>query len=283
MAKVTNKQWCDMMNRIHSGRSSLTQEAQKLGISLDELIAMGDETHKGGENERWKEWMQTKRESSKRDKQQMRPRKKKPVTISVPASAPVLEPVVSTPADSMEELLHRKEELQNEVLDCASSLEKKEKILKFRQEALADVMNVLEKVQVAVENAKSDVDEAQQAVQRAEKQKKMVQEELKAVEEEIQKKQVYLVAPWYSGKFPEFGTFFSTVEMEGVTLQNVPEEYLPEASLEGVLLFDFVPDYKKARVFCGLVAKHELEETHYQLLVSDERVKELLKMYIGRK
>ena len=78
------------------------------------------------------------------------------------------------------------------------------------------------------------------------------------------------------------GTFFSTVEMEGVTLQNVPEEYLPEASLEGVLLFDFVPDYKKARVFCGLVAKYELEETPYKLLVSDERVKALLKMHIGK-
>ena len=75
MAKLTNKDWCDLMNRIHSGRSCLTLEAQKYDLSLDELIAMGDKAHTGGNAEREKEWNQTKRESSKRDKQMARPRK----------------------------------------------------------------------------------------------------------------------------------------------------------------------------------------------------------------
>ena len=70
--------------------------------------------------------------------------------------------------------------------------------------------------------------------------------------------------------------------MEGVEKLEVSEDYLPAASVEGILLFDYVPDYRKARLFAGLVAQFELEENPYKLLVSDERVKELLKMYIGK-
>ena len=309
MAKITNQEWYDLMNRIHSGRSCLTQEAQKLEITLDELIAMGDETHKGGDNEKWKEWCKTKRESSKRDKKMARPRKmRKPAITSVsapaqelapapdpapaPALAPEPAPAPAAPADRMEELLHKREKLQRQNADCASFLEKAEAILDIRQGGLADAKAVLEKAKKALSAAVTAVAESETsvkiatiAVQQAQAQQAQAQQELRGVEQAIQElkeKSVYLIDPWYTGELPQYGTFLSTAERKGVTIEEVPEEYIPERTIDGVLLFDFVPSYEKARVFCGLVAKYEIEGTPYQLLVSDERVEELLKMYIGK-
>lgn len=300
---ITNQNWCDLMNRIHAGRSCLTQEAQKLGITREEIIAMGDEAHKVGGNERWHEWTRTKRESANRDKQ-MQPRKRKravstpasapthastPGPISAPAPAPEPAPA---PTDSMEELLRKKEELQKELVNCTSSLKEAEAILQIRQGSLKDAEAVLKKAQEALSAAVTAVAESETSVkiatttvQQAQAQQAQAQQELQGVEQaikELKEKSVYLIDPWYTGELPQYGTFLSTVEMERVTVEEVPEEYIPERTLDGVLLFDFVPDYYKARDFCGLVAKFELEEMPYTILVSDGRVKELLKMYIGK-
>ena len=286
---IKDPQWCKIMNRVHYDGSSLTNEAQKLGITLEELIKMGDEYHKGRTNEGEKEWGRTKRESAPRDKK-FRPKKKKTTPVPAPAPAPTPAPAseptpAPTPADPMEELRRNKDELQRKVASCAASLEEAEEILQIRQGALKEAQGLLEKAQLAVKKAEADEAEAKTEVQQAQAELAKVQGEIQQVEQEIQElreKSIYLIDPWFTGTLPEYGTFLSTVEMEGVKTQAVPEEYLPEASLEGVLLFDFVPDYKKARVFCGLVAKFELEETPYSLLVSDERVKKLLDMYIGK-
>ena len=299
MAKLSNQYWCDMMNRVHSGRTCLMQEANNLGITLEELIAMGDEVHKGKRkgNEREKEWAQTKRESGKRDKK-MQPRKRKPATTSVPAptstptpapgiaatpapEVPALEPTAAS-ADPMEKLFQKKGEIQKELVTCATSLEVAEAILAIRQKTLSDAQSVLQKVQAAVQKAQTEVQKAQTEVQKAQTEVQKAQQELQLVEQKIKEKTIYLVDPWFTGELPKYGTFLSTVEMEGVKTQAVSEEYLPEETVDDVFLFNFVPDYKKARVFCGLVAKFELEETSYSLLVSDERVKELLKRYIGK-
>lgn len=277
------KQWGTVFASVVNRGKTLRDEAQRLGIEYEELLQMGDKKFSHST-----EWENCKRLSEKREKKQV-PKKRKPVTTkeSAPTSA---QTDTSTPApapahsDSMEELLRKKEGIQKEFVTCATSLEEAEAILAIRQEALSDAQSVLEKAQAAVQKAEAEEADAKAVVQETQEQRGKIQQELQVVEQEIQRlkeKTVYLIDPWYTGELPQYGTFFSTVEMEGVTLQKVPEEYLPEKTLEGVLLFDFIPDYKKARVFCGLVAKYELDETPYHILVSDERLKELLKMYIG--
>ena len=285
------------MNRIHAGKSCLALEAQKLEISLNELIAMGDKAHKGkGKgNEREKEWAQTKRESARRDKQ-ARPRKRKPAVLQSspapapePASAPAPEPApepasVPTPAalaDPMEELLRKKEELQKEVEDCASFLKEAQAILSIRQEALADAQAVLEKAKAAVENAKSDVDEAQQAVRQAQAQQEEAKQALQLVEEEIQKNQVYLIAPWYSWELPTFGTFISTVEMEGVQVLEAADTIEPDFKDMVSADFNQVSEYVLALRFVSLVQDFILNEKTHRVLNTDPRVKKLLDKHIG--
>ena len=289
MAKyLGTKQWGTIFASVLNRGKTLRDEAQRLGMKPEELLQMGDKkfTHST-------EWENCKRLSEKREKKQVLQKRNSaikapapaPTNASTPTPTPEPAPAPAAPADPMEELLRRKEELQREVAEFASSLEKAREILQIRQESLSDAQSVLEKAQAAVQKAEAEEADAKAVVQETQEQRGKIQQELQVVEQEIQRlkeKTVYLIDPWFTGELPEDGTFFSTVEMEGVTLREVPEEYLPEASLEGVLLFDFVPDYKKARVFCGLVTQFELEETPYSLLVSDERVKELLKMYIGK-
>ena len=275
---------------LHSG-SYIEKEAFELGIPKDQLLQELERMYPGGRNNsQYKAVITTSKRNASHvpaeelDKLRVLPKPtRQKASVSTPAPAPV--PAPATPADTMEGLLRKKEGLQKELVTCATSLEKAEAILAIRQEALSDAQDVLEKAQIAVQQAEAEEAEAKAAVQQAQVHQAEAQQELQGIEQaikELREKTIYLVDPWYSGELPTFGTFISTVEMEGVKTQEVSEDYLPEASLEGVLLFDFVPDYKKARVFCGLVAQFELEENPYHLIVSDERVKKLLKMYIGK-
>lgn len=290
MAKLTRKKLSWVKERVLHGGDCLERLAFEWRMPVESLKQQLEATYDGGrKNSQYKAIIQTSDRNalslSEEELARMRilpkPTRQKKAPVSTPSLDPTLAP---THADPMEELLRKRDELQRELAASASSLEKAEAILAIRQGALTDAQAVLQKAQMAVRQAEKEVQDAQAKVQRAEKQQAETQEKLQGVEkviQELKEKTIYLVDPWFNGTLPEYGTFISTVEMEGVKTQEVSEDYLPEASLEGVLLFDFVPDYKKARIFVGLVAKFELEETPYKLLVSDERVKELLKRHIG--
>jgi len=300
---ITNQMWCDIMNRIHTGSSCFTEEAEKLGLSLSELLEMGNDAHKDKGNKRWQEWCKTKRESSKRDKNLSRLRRRKTSPKHTPAltaeskpaptqkQAPKSEPApASTPEsdpgseiDQLEFLLLHRKKLQEDLSSFESQYKLWESILKDRTDKLTSATSMLKNAQETFEKAKNDKAEAEIKVSNAKTSIWQMHSAIISVNmqiKDISASKIYLVDPWFSGKLPECGTFISTVEMEGIRQELVPEEYMPETSLKDVFLFNYVPDYKKALVFCGLVCKYELEDKPYTLLVTDERVKELLKMYI---
>ena len=305
MARITNKQWCDLMNRIHSGRSCLTVEAENLGMTLEELIALGDETHTGGDAEREKEWRKTKRESSKRDKQMAKPRKrsKKSVATHEPSiessvepalelstvefsEQPVIVEVATEPVPeevTLEQLLERKSISEKKMEIMMLNLESTKEILSIRQQTLENARGVLEKAQNAFSQAEAEVLETQKSILSWEKGMDDVRQELQELETEINNKKVYLVNPLYRGELPEIGNFISSSEIEdlkGISVEKVPAEYIPEDKLEGVFLFEKISEYRKAIAFVGLVIKYELEGKSYNLIVEDERVEALMKMNI---
>lgn len=222
---IKGHQWGTIFANVLNRGKTLQDEALHFGTDKDTLIKMGNEKFSHSP-----EWENCKRVSAQREKKQVLKKTFSsqmnalaPTSAPSPTSAPTPAPA---PADPMEELLREKEKLQKRVASCASSLEAAEAILAVRKEALTDARSVLEKVQLAVENAEADEAEANAAVQRAEEQQATVQAELQQVEEKIQKvkeKTIYLVDPWFKGVLPEYGTFISTVEMEGVEKQEVSE------------------------------------------------------------
>jgi chromosome segregation ATPase len=315
--RVTNQEWCDLMNRIHSGRSCLTQEAEKLGMTLEEIIAIGDETHTGGDAEREKEWKQTKRESSKRDKLMAKPRKRSKKSVATPepatssaetapesstceVSEPASElsteeaseqPVIVEVATeqpmpeevTLEQLLERKSNSEKKMELMKLNLESTKEILSIRQQTLENSRLVLEKAQNAFSQAEAEVLETQKSIQSWEKGMDDVRQKLQELETEINNKKVYLVNPLYRGELPEIGTFISSSEIEdlkGISVEEVPAEYIPEDKVKGVFLFEKVSEYRKAIAFVGLVIKYELEGKSYNLIVEDERVEALMDMNI---
>lgn len=284
------------MNRVHSGRSCLTVEAGNLGMTLEELIAMGDETHTGGDAEREKEWRKTKRESSKRDKQMAKPRKrsKKSVAIHEPSIESSVEPALELPTGessqtviveevTLEQLLERKSNSEKKMEIMMLNLESTKEILSIRLQTLENARGVLEKAQNAFSQAEAEVLETQKSIQSWEKGMDDVRQELQELETEINNKKVYLVNPLYRGELPEIGNFISSSEIEdlkGISVEKVPAEYIPEDKLEGVFLFEKISEYRKAIAFVGLVIKYELEGKSYNLIVEDERVEALMKMNI---
>lgn len=185
-------------------------------------------------------------------------------------------------AEMIEAILKKKEELEAQIKTAEDSERNAKEVVKIRECTFKKAQEVFEKAQKALDTAEDELKLAYEEVTRTSSEVTEVRSALAKIEETVEKarRKVFLVSPWYKGELPKYGTFISTVEMDRCVLQEVPEEYLPEMTVNGILLFDLVPDYKKARNFVGLVSMYELENKEYALLIDDSRVQALLDMTI---
>ena len=303
MAKITGNKVKEIKERILHGGSYLELEAFDLHVPVEELKYAIRRSCNGGEkSSEYKAILRNSETTASRiPKQELAQMKiiSEPVKKSQNMSTPVLEEripaekVMSEPMtsavtipdlDPMDALLIQKEKLEEEIESLSYSLEKANEILSVRLETEKKAKSALQRALALAKNAEADVVCAHLAVTQIEQRVADAQDALKEVFgniEELKVNTIWLIDPWYSGEMPGYGTCFSVVEREGVTIQKVDEDYLPEARVEDILMFDLVPDYRKAREFCGLVAMFELEGKSYKLCVGNDRVKALLKMYIG--
>jgi len=297
MAKISEKRLREVKDRIlHSG-SYMVKEAFEMGIPHEELIEQLERMYPGGrKNSQYKAVIKTSDMNASRvpeadlQKMQIMPkptRKAKPAFAPTPAPtpAPIPAPIPApTPADPMEKLLRKRDELQRELAASASSLEKAEAILAIRQGALTDAQAVLQKAEAAVQQAEAEEEDAKQAVRQAQAQQHETQAELQGVEkviQELKEKTIYLVDPWFNGTLPEYGTFISTVEMEGVQMLKPVETIEPDFKDMVSSGFDLVSEYTRALSFVSLVQEYILKGEAHSVLNTDPRVKNLLDKHIG--
>ena len=143
---------------------------------------------------------------------------------------------------------------------------------------------VLEEAQIAVQQAEAEETEAKQAVQLVQAQHAETMEKLQGVEkviQELKEKTIYLVDPWFTGTLPEYGTFLSTVEMEGVQVLKPVETIEPDFKDMVSSGFDLVSEYTRALSFVSLVQEYILKGEAHSVLNTDPRVKKLLDKHIG--
>lgn len=278
---ITPDEWGKIHAAVFNRGKTLMDEAMRLGIDYTELIKIGNK--KFTNSKQWRNCLKVSNgRLKKQSKQERKPDKKtdSPTSVSTTATATSDAELNSNP---LQELINQKKALENEMEKNEKCLENSKSVLSIRAGTLKEAQAVLEKAQLALRNAEEAFDSEISEIKTAREKKASLQEKITTIEKKIEalKEQwIFLVDPWFKGTLPAWGRFISTAQMEGVEVQEVPSEYLPEASLDGVLLFDYVPDYKTARVFCGLVAMYELEGWQYELLISDKRLKALLEMYI---
>lgn len=276
MAKLTlrSNQWGTIFASVENRGKTLKEEAQRLKIPVEDLITCGDEKFARSP----KRWEACKRLSEKREKKQTL---KKRTTSHVSAPATISVHVATAPTDPMEELLLKKEELQRSLKECKTKVESVREILQIRLDTLNEAKSVLEKAQLAVKNAETDANEAHTALSQAEAQQETVHQDLQKVEVEIQKLSVYLVAPTFSGTFPEFGTFFSTIAMEGVNVVEPTESIEPEFKDMVSSGFDLGSEYMRALAFVALVQEYIMEGKEHKVLNDDPRLQRLIEKHIG--
>lgn len=183
----------------------------------------------------------------------------------------------------IEELIQREDELKRKLATKLVELESAEQISVLRNQAVVDSREILEKAKLAWGQAQKAFDEAQKNLVEKQDEVKQTKEHLDKIQDEIKDikiNTIYLVDPWYKGDIPEYGKFVSTSEVDGLstTVEQVEAIYMPKDSVEGILLFDYVPDYKKARAFVGLITKYMVENKLFKKLISDTRVSSLIEM-----
>ena len=299
MAKISDRKLKEVKERILHGGSYLELEAFELQVPKEELrYALQHVCNGGVKSGEYKAMIRNSEATSSRIPEEElaklcilpKPSKRRATSSTQEERLPAEQVINLMPPvedesdlDPMEMLLREKEDLEKEYEATSNGLEKAKKILELREETAKKAESALQSAQALAKNAKEDVKRARHSVQNAECSVNECNVAIQRVMEEIEQLKlntVYLVDPWYTGEMPTYGTLLSTVELNGVTVQQAEEEYFPEATLQGVLMFDQVSDYKKSLEFCALVIQHIIEGKCYRLCVSDERIKSMLKMYI---
>ena len=187
--------------------------------------------------------------------------------------------------------------LEKEIADVDEEISKEEKALDTDKLSLASAEKALNDKRKAFEEASKNLEAAKKQKEAAEK---LVEKRVNGIKElknkkesvesqitELKNKNIYLVAPGYSGKKPEYGTFYSTAKVEEFeTLSTVEAnaEFAIEPELKDMLItgYDSYKEYSNALRFVMLCAEYACKEgVKYSVLVDDERLKKLIKTHVG--
>ena len=187
--------------------------------------------------------------------------------------------------------------LEKEIADVDEEISKEEKALDTDKLSLASAEKSLNDKQKAFEEASKNLEEAKKQKEAAEK---LVEKRVNGIKElknkkesvesqitELKNKNIYLVAPGYSGEKPEYGTFYSTAKIEEFEMLSIVEtnaEFAIEPELKEMLIagYDSYKEYSEALRFVMLCAEYACKEgVEYSVLVDDERLKKLIKTHVG--
>ena len=192
-------------------------------------------------------------------------------------------------APNFESLEKQQNSVVNNISKQEQLLAKAEQVLAIRQQALADTQKVYDEIAKALATSQEEVNEAQRDVERESKVLEELNQELDKVTQELESlknKNIYLVAPGYTGNIPEFGTFYSTTAVNGIAQLQITEasaEYAIEPQLKDMVVagYDSYKEYMEGLRFTMLCLNFTIEGKEYTTLVSDEKLQKLMQIHIS--
>ena len=144
------------------------------------------------------------------------------------------------------------------------------------EEAKKELEEAEKKVKAAqktYELKNGQVQEAGQQLESLDKERESINKQIQEIDSNI----IFLVAPDYQGKKPEYGTLISVVPMEGAIVEDVSDVVLiSEMTAEEMFLFDSMESAKAANQYIKLVTKYFVDDKEYQLLVDNDILIKLL-------
>lgn len=188
----------------------------------------------------------------------------------------------------MVELEKKQGNINDELSKKREMLTEASEILAIREENLTETQRVFDEASKALAESKKERDGARYVVEQQKQDIEKLQDMLADFEDKIttlKNKAIYLVAPGYTGKKPTFGTYYSTVKVQGFDTLSVVEataEYAIEPALKDMVVtgYDSYKEYMKGLRFVMLCVEYTCSDIEYTVLVNDERLKKLLKAYI---
>lgn len=201
---------------------------------------------------------------------------------------------VSTLTQPVDELKRMEEERTSLVKNIAiieRTLATATSILNIRNKKFTDTQKVFNEAKQALEVAKLEKEDAQKDVENATIQLQKFNLSLSNIDQKIEtekkKRSIFLVSPGYTGEIPSFGTFVSTVDtINGISKVDKitpASDFKIKPDFEEMVDagYDSAQEYAKVLKFVELISQFIYNEKAYTLLVSDERIKNLIKLHIG--
>jgi len=190
---------------------------------------------------------------------------------------------------SMDELLNQQNTLLGKISEIENAINDTNAVIEIHEQSLIEAEAVFEQARMVLDNCRANCDFAKEELSQQTIELENLIVELSCIEYDISvlKKQIYLVAPNYLGDVPEFGTFYSTSKIDSfqdlIFVDVDTLEYTINPNIDEMLFsgYDSLAEYMEAVRFVMLCADYTYKEKTFSILVTDERIKKLLKTHIG--
>lgn len=192
--------------------------------------------------------------------------------------------------ENIKTLESKKLTIIRKIRDQNEKLKESNQILAFEEERVTAVQKIFNSAMEALEEAKRECNNAKSVIEQNKQSIKNLKDRLVSIEKqiiELKNKYIYLVAPGYTGKKPEYGTYYSTTKVQGFetlsVVETLQEEYAIEPEIKDMVIagYDSYREYMEGLRFTMLCVEYTLKGIEYEVLVSDERLKRLLKTHVG--
>lgn len=223
--------------------------------------------------------------------QQSKEDKCKQIALAKKTISSLTQPVEGLKKDELKKMEEERTNLINTIATVEKTLATANSILNIRNQKFADTQKVFNEAKQALEVAKVEQEDAQKDVENATIQLQKFNLSLSNIDQKIEtekkKRSVYLVAPGYTGKIPSFGIFISTVDIiDGISKVDKitpASDFKIKPDFEEMVDagYDSAQEYAKILKFVELISQFIYNEKAYTLLVSDERIKNLITLHIG--
>ena len=282
MKRINEKNFKIVRDKIFHNGSTFAKEAEKLGVSIDFLIAEMNRRYDGGvKNKQFKSLIVTSR------KNEAHTCKVIPVT-TVLTAMPMPDVQDTVPIEKQETEPEKLKKLKAEETELKESIRQEEEAKKAAEKELHEL-------NVTINYTKKKIVEMLQGLNSSQERVKVTSEKIEKIrikkaslEKELAEKHkeidlfnenyAFLVAPFNIIGAPEGVRLVSATPIEGVETEIVtPEEdYYPQDKLELVMMFETRSEYFQAKAYVALVTKFLLEEMDFTLVVTDVRIKKML-------
>ena len=178
--------------------------------------------------------------------------------------------------------------INSEIKENESNIEKEKKVLLLKEAVVTEKEKVLEEATKDLSEAKKERDEINDIIAKHKKNVEDLENARKNVTTkitEIKNKTIYLVGPGYKDYKPEFGSFISTVVVEGyenLLIVEPDEELAIEPELKDMLVagYDSYKEYVTGLRFVMLCIEYVCKNIEHFILVDDDRLKILMRRHM---